>query len=210
MNSGDAQSWGRDLVGSTFFLVCIYLVALETSKWESKKISAKARQTYRKHTRLSCSVNYPVKSRLWNPLTVWHLFPTKFMFSKAQLNVTQENSPSRDVGQIVHPLDQHRTTQFPVCVRRLKCLVKPKWFLITSCRIALSFTFFFLPLCALWFSSLLFVSLGLFVCLHFVIVYFVKIWFGLLKFVCPGAGCRLGWHFVVIYHLTAFLRMSVS
>jgi len=94
-----------------------------------------------KHMKLNCSVNYPVRPRLWNSLTVWHPFPTKFVFTKAQLSITQENSPSRDVGHIIHPQDQHRTTQFPVCVRRLNCLVEPKGFLITSCRIAVAFAF---------------------------------------------------------------------
>lgn len=156
----DMQFWYRDSVESTFLLIYIYLVAVESSVPRGgKEKSAKARKNYRvgkvifkwKHMKLSCSVNYPVRSRLWTPLTVRHPFPTKFMFAKAQLNIIRENSPSRDVGHIVHPQDQLKTTQFPVCVRRLKRLVKPKWFLVTSCIIAVSFPF---SLYALQFSFL--------------------------------------------------------
>lgn len=188
---GVAQETNIHLLSCTIFPPLVNTRDDMQSWCRRKEKSAKARKNYRvgkvifksKHMKLSCSVNYPVRSRLWNPLTVRHPFPTKFMFAKAQLNIIRENSPSRDVGHIVHPQDQHKTTQFPVCVRRLKSLVKPKWFLVTSCRIAVSFPF---SLYALQFSFL------------FLIFFWVAI------------GFRLHWCFVVICHLTAFVRLSVS
>lgn len=139
-----AIQWKVPFYSSTFIWLLLSLQYWRGERFQLKqgRITELARIIFKwKHMKLSCSVNYPVRSRLWNPLTVWHPFPTKFMLSKAQLNITRENPPSRDVRHIVHPQDQYRTTQFPVCVRRLKCLGKPKWFLITSCRIAVSFPF---------------------------------------------------------------------
>lgn len=100
------------------------------------------------------------------------------MFTKAQLNITQENSPCRDVGHIVHLQDQHSTAQFPVCIRKLKCLLKSEQFLIASHRIA--FPFPFLLTCN---SPPSF-----------------------LKLSYQGLGFRSRQCFVVICHLSAFMR----
>lgn len=167
---------GSNSVESAFLFVYIYLVALESSVLGEKFFQLKLQRITElgrviftwKHMKLSFSVNYPVRSRLWNPLTVWHSFPTKFMFTKAQLSITQENSPSRDVGHIIHLQDQQRATQFPVCVRTLKRLVKPKWFLIASCRIAVSFPFS--PYAQLFFKVWL--AIGFRSCWRFVIIYY--------------------------------------
>lgn len=128
--------WEVPFYSSTFIWL---LLSLQDFR---KKSSREKNYRTGKHLKLNCSVNCPVRSRLWNPLTVQHPFPAEFMFTEAQLSITWENSPFRDVGHFVQPQDQHRTTQFPVCVRRFKHLVKLKWFLITSCRIAAFFPSF--------------------------------------------------------------------
>lgn len=143
----DVQSWCSNSVESTFLFIYVYLVALvfgtgERYQVKQGRTAELGRKMFKwKHVNLSCSVNYPGKPSLQNPLTVRHPSPTKFMFTKAQLNITQENSPSRDVRHIVHPQDQHRTTQFPVGVRKSKCLLKPEQLLIASHKISVSFPF---------------------------------------------------------------------
>lgn len=75
-------------------------------------------------------------------MTVQCLFLLNSCSPKPSSTSHEKNSPPRDVGCMVQLQEQHRTTHFPACVRKLKHSVKPKRFLITSCRIAVSPPFF--------------------------------------------------------------------
>lgn len=142
--SDDMQPWWTWEVA--FYMSTIFFIALESSVL-GEKISGGEKKNCRtgKHLKQSCSVNCPVKSRVWNPLTVQHPFPSEFMFTKAQLSITPENSPFRDVGHFLQPQDQHRTAQFPVLCQEIITLGETKTIshYILQNSSFLSFFFFF-------------------------------------------------------------------